>query len=97
MSVGLVECCRIITEDYGSRIEKAVRDNLLALTEIRDNAIHFVNDDFSLPLKVQELGTATLQNYLQLVRVWFRDVLGRYNFYLMPISFFRVSTRRRER
>lgn len=89
MSVGLVECCRIITEDYGSKIEKVVQDNLSALTEIRDNAIHFVNDDFALSLKVQELGTAALQNYLHLVRVWFGDVLGRYNFYLMPMSFFR--------
>lgn len=89
MSVGLFECYRIITEDYGVKIEKAVQDNLVALTEIRDNAIHFVNDDLALSLKVQELGTASLQNYLHLVSAWFGDVLSGYNFYLMPISFFR--------
>lgn len=89
MAVGLFECCRIITDDYGSKIEKVVQDNLLALTEIRDNAIHFVNDDLALSLKAQELGTAALQNYLHLVRSWFGDVLAGYNFYLMPISFFR--------
>jgi len=89
MSISLFECCRVITVDYGVKLEQAVNDNLTALTEIRDNAIHFVNDDISLSLKVQELGTAALQNYLHLVRDWFGEVLTGYNFYLMPISFFR--------
>ncbi|MEW5838990.1 MAG: DUF3644 domain-containing protein [Pseudomonadota bacterium] len=89
MSVGLFDCCRIITEEYGTKIDRAALDNLIALTEIRDNAIHFVNDDLTLSLKVQELGTASLQNYLHLVHSWFGDVLAGYNFYLMPISFFR--------
>lgn len=89
MSIGMFECCRIISEDYGVKIEKPIRDNIEALTEIRDNAVHFVNDDFMLSLKVQEIGTASLQNYLHLVRFWFGDVLAGYNFYLMPLSFFR--------
>lgn len=89
MSVSLFECYRIIAEEYGVAIEKAVHDNLVALTEIRDNAIHFVNDDLAMSLKLQELGTASLQNYLHLVTSWFGDVLAEYNFYLMPISFFR--------
>ena len=89
MSVGLFECYRVIREDYGVKIENAVGDNLTALTEIRDNAIHFVNDDIALCLKVQELGTAALQNYLHLVSEWFGNALSGYNFYLMPISFFR--------
>lgn len=89
MSVSLFECLRIVREDYGVRVEPAVNDNLLALIEIRDNSIHFVNDDLYLSLKVQELGTAALQNYLNLVSEWFGNVLAGYNFYLMPISFFR--------
>ena len=88
-SIGLFEAYRVISEDYGVKIDKAVNDNLIAITEVRDNSIHFVNDDFLLALKIQELGTASLQNYLQLVKIWFGDVLSGYNFYLMPISFFR--------
>jgi len=88
-SIGLFEAYRIIVEDYGVKIDKAVKDNLVALTEIRDNSIHFVNDEFSLALKIQELGTASLQNYLHLTNEWFGDVLSGYNFYLMPLSFFR--------
>ncbi|PWV68851.1 DUF3644 domain-containing protein [Halomonas sp. A11-A] len=89
MSINLFEAYRIVTEDYGVKIEKAVNDNLVALVEIRDNSIHFVNDDLLLSLKVQELGSASLQNYLHLVSTWFGDVLSGYNFYLMPLSFFR--------
>jgi hypothetical protein len=89
MSVNLFESLRIITDEYGLKIEKAVNDNLVAITEIRDNSIHFVNDDLYLSLKVQELGTAALQNYLHLVKDWFGDVMSGYNFYLMPLSFFR--------
>jgi hypothetical protein len=104
LSINLFEAYRIVTEEYGVRINKAVRDNLLAITEIRDNSIHFVNDDLLLSLKIQELGSASLQNYLNLVSSWFGDVLSGYNFYLMPLSFFRdfntapgVSLNSRER
>lgn len=89
MSVSLFEAHRIITEDYGVKVNKAVKTNITALTEIRDNSIHFINDDLSLSIKVQEIGTASLQNYLHLVQEWFGPVLDKYNFYLMPMAFFR--------
>lgn len=89
LSINLFEAYRIVTEEYGVKIDKAVNDNLTALTEIRDNSIHFVNEDMLLSLKIQELGSASLQNYLHLVSSWFGDVLSGYNFYLMPLSFFR--------
>lgn len=91
-SINLFEAFRVITEEFGVKVEKPVNDNLIALTEIRDNSIHFVNDDLLLSLKVQELGSASLQNYLHLVRSWFGDALSGYNFYLMPLSFFRDFT-----
>lgn len=89
MSVSMYEAYRIVVEDYGVKVDKAVKENLETLVEIRDNSIHFMNDDLNLALKIQEIGTAALQNYLHLVREWFGDVLTRYNFYLMPLSFFR--------
>jgi len=89
LSINLFEAYRIVTEEYGVKIDKAVNDNLIALTEIRDNSIHFVNDDILLSLKIQELGSASLQNYLHLVSTWFGSILSGYNFYLMPLSFFR--------
>lgn len=89
VSISLFESYRIRTEEYGVKISKAVFDNLVAITEIRDNSIHFFNDDISIALKIQELGSAALQNYLHLVQQWYGDVLSGYNFYLMPLSFFR--------
>lgn len=89
MSVNLYEAYRIITEEYGVKINNTVKTNIVTLAEIRDNSIHFINDDLSLSIKVQEIGTASLQNYLHLVQEWFGPVLDKYNFYLMPMAFFR--------
>ena len=89
MSISMFEAIRIIKEDFGSKIDNAVIDNIMALTEIRDNSIHFINDDVLLSIKLQEIGSASLQNYANLVKEWHGDALTKYNFYLMPISFFR--------
>lgn len=69
-------------------LDQALKDHLFALIEIRDNAIHLMNDSPMLKLKVQEVGTASLRNYLELVKEWFSIDLSRFNFYLMPMSFF---------
>ena len=89
MSIGIFESYRMIKKEYGVKLNSAIYDNLTALTEIRDNSIHFVHDDLLLAIKIQELGSASIQNYLHLVTDWFGDVLAGYNFYLMPLSFFR--------
>lgn len=88
-SISILNAYRIITDDYGVKLNKAVKDNLITMIEIRDNSIHLVNDDITLSKKVQEIGTASLQNYLHLVNNWFGNVLDGYNFYLMPLSLFR--------
>ena len=62
--------------------------NLELLIEIRDNAIHFINKDVDLSKKVQEIGTASLKNYITVIGEWFGRDLSQYNFYLMPMSFF---------
>jgi hypothetical protein len=62
--------------------------NLFLLVEIRDNSIHFVNKDIGLQSRLQEVGTACLKNYVEVVLQWFDYDLAQYNFYLMPLSFF---------
>jgi hypothetical protein len=69
-------------------LEKATQENLLALIEIRDNAAHLINKDLYISRRVQEIGTASLRNYLLLASGWFKLDLCQYNFFLMPISFF---------
>lgn len=69
-------------------LDQRVIGNLNLLVEVRDNAIHLVNKDLGLQTRIQDIGTAAVKNYIQLVQEWFDYSLARYNFYLMPLSFF---------
>lgn len=69
-------------------LNERLRSNIELLVEIRDNSIHFFNDSKLFEKKVLEVGTATLKSYVQCVTEWFNYDLSKYNFYLMPISFF---------
>lgn len=77
-----------LLEDQDSGLEKGCHDNILGLLEIRDNAAHFLTKDLYIGRRVQEVGTASLRNYLMLAAEWFQLDLSTYNFFLMPISFY---------
>ncbi len=61
--------------------------NLDLLTEIRDNAVHFINKGLDFAKRIQEIGAAGLRNYVSASSEWFGIDLSRYNFYLMPMTF----------
>lgn len=61
--------------------------NLLLLIECRDNSVHFINKDLHFSLRVQEIGTAAVRNYVALAIKWFGVDFTQYNFYLMPLAF----------
>ena len=88
-SVGLFGAMDLLQNEYGDKIDPAVRENLELICEIRDNAVHFMNKGFDISKIVQELGTACLRNYLLLVRRWFAIDMSTYNFFLMPLAFVR--------
>ena len=75
------------------KMNQVVWDNIMALIELRDSAIHFFNYSLNFNVRIQEIGTATLKNYVSLYKKWFNRDLSKYNFYLMPLSF--VCTDRR--
>jgi Protein of unknown function (DUF3644) len=77
-----------LLEDQNSGLERGCHDNILALIEIRDNAAHFMNKDLYIGRRVLEIGTASLRNYLLLAQEWLQIELSKYNFFLMPISFY---------
>lgn len=62
--------------------------NTHLLIELRDNAVHLVNSDLALSEKVLAIGTASLKNYMSLATRWFAVDFSKYNFFLMPMSFF---------
>ena len=77
-----------LLEDVNSGLEKSCYDNINALIEIRDNSAHFINKDLYFGRRILEIGTASLKNYVYLATEWFQLDLSRYNFFLMPISFY---------
>lgn len=88
ISIGLTYLAAAMVADKKTGLEKAAQENLLALVEIRDNAAHLVNKDPYIGRRVQEVGTASLRNYLLLAASWFNLDMSQYNFFLMPISFY---------
>jgi hypothetical protein len=77
-----------LVEDLDSGLEKPCFDNIQALIEVRDNSAHFVNKDIYFGRRILEIGMASLRNYAQLATEWFQLDLSKYNFFLMPISFY---------
>jgi hypothetical protein len=88
ITFGLTYLLEKLIQQPTSGLTKPAYDNILILIEVRDNSIHFLNKDLFFSKRVQEIGTASLRNYLALVTLWFGIDMSRYNFYLMPLSFF---------
>lgn len=89
MTLDIFEAVKLVNNlKIQEKITKELITNLEILTEIRDNSIHFFNPDLHLAKKVLEVGTATLKSYTNRVQIWFNQGLEKYNFFLMPISFY---------
>lgn len=88
ITFGLTYLASKLLEDKNSGLEKPCSDNLLALVEVRDTSAHFLNKDLFFGRRIQEIGTASLSNFLALITEWFQIDLSRYNFFLMPLSFY---------
>jgi hypothetical protein len=72
-------------------LKKIVSDNIRLLIEIRDESVHFIHNDVGLAVKIQSIGMASLKNFMTLAIEWFGFDFKKYNFYLMPVSFFHLS------
>jgi hypothetical protein len=90
MTIGLTQALEMI-RNKGNGIDPKCYQNLMLLLEIRDNAIHFINKSSSFGKSVQEVGTANIKNYMTQANEWFRVDFSKYNFYLMPMSFYNTS------
>ena len=79
---------RKLKDSGASNLGETTLANIELLIEVRDNAIHFVNLDLHFSRRVQDIGTASLKNFMELAVDWFGVDFSRFNFYLMPISFY---------
>ena len=73
-------------------LEQNAWANMQALIELRDSSVHFYNPSPNFAQKLQEIGAASLQNFVSLVSEWFNRDLSEFNFYLMPLSFVDLPT-----
>lgn len=85
-TIGLTKAVTLL-DASGGALPEAVKRNLDALTEIRDNAVHYINASPVLAKRVLEIGTACLLNFIEVAKKWFGLDLGGYNLYLFPIGF----------
>lgn len=72
-------------------INAIIADNILLLILIRDECVHFINEDNEISVKVQTIGTASLKNFMTLAMQWFDFNFNQFNFYLMPVSFYHLT------
>jgi hypothetical protein len=79
--------CIVTLEKKGAVLPAGIRRNLDAITEVRDNAVHYVAAGPLLAKQVFEFGTASVANFIRLGREWFGLDLSKYHLYLMPIGF----------
>jgi hypothetical protein len=91
VTIGLFEAMKKVSAYKPHPLDKLCAESINALVLIRDAAVHFMNSDTGLSLRVQTYGTANLKNYLRAVGDWFDHDLSDHNLYLMPLSFFPAS------
>lgn len=87
MTVGLLRAAELVRQYQAHNIDQRCVDNLHALMEIRDNAVHLHNITPGLSKRVWEVGSAALRNLAHALHHWFDVDLSRFNFYLMPFAF----------
>lgn len=91
-TVSIGKSIALLENRAGIVLDPYLKRNLNGLIELRDNAIHFVNDDLSLIKKIQEVATATVQNYVTLLKTWFNYDVNQYKLFVMPLAFFHDYT-----
>ncbi len=86
-TIGLFKAIDTLANKYGDSLAPALKANIEALVEIRDNAVHFVNKDFVFAKGIHEIGTAAVKNYIAAARQWFGSDLSDQGMFLMPLAF----------
>src|SRR5690242_13734672 len=67
-TIGLGKAVVALDANEATRLSQAVKANLDALVEVRDNAAHYVNASPLLAKHVLEVGTASIANFIALAK-----------------------------
>ena len=87
MTIGAERAVELVRNYTDNGIDQRCVKNIYLLQQIRDNAVHLHNVSAGLGKRIQEIGSASLKNFVFAIGRWFGVDVGRYNFYLMPLTF----------
>ena len=73
MTISLWEAVHRVSNLTKMPLDQACVGNLRSLVEIRDNAVHFMNDDPEMARRAHAAGCACLRNYAAAVGEWFDE------------------------
>jgi hypothetical protein len=86
MTIGFQTALGEVLKIKDKPIDNVCAENLLALLEIRDNAIHLTNKNLHLGRLVQAIAAGALRNYLLVAETWFGLNLDQHSFFLLPLA-----------
>lgn len=87
MTIDAMRAAVLVREYVADNIDDACIDNLTLLAEVRDSCIHLALVGPGLGKRIQEVGSASLRNFVRAAETWFKCDLSRFNFFLMPLAF----------
>lgn len=87
LTIGINRAIELVRHYSTDKIDARCIENLHLLVEIRDSAIHFHNISAGLGKRIQEVGSASIRNYVRAIEDWFKVDLDKFNFYIMPLTF----------
>jgi len=82
-----INACIFALEPTKERLPVQVKGNLVALTEIRDNSVHYVTASSVLAKQAQELASASVKNFVLLAKQWFGKDMSETLNLVLPLSF----------
>ena len=85
LTISITEAVKRLNEK--NLLPKTLKDNVEILIELRDNAVHLVNDA-AITKQFQELGFACVKNYINYCKEQEVGIdFSAYNLYLMPLAY----------
>ncbi len=89
--LGLNALFATLEKQHPGRLPSAVKTNLEALTEIRDNAVHYIDASPQLARLVHKIGMASISNFIKLADRWFSLDLSAYKLSPLPLGYLTIS------
>jgi Protein of unknown function (DUF3644) len=87
MTIDGIRAAALVRSYATDNINDACIDNLNLLAEVRDSCVHLALVGPGLGKRIQEIGSASLRNFVHASETWFKCDLSRFNFFLMPLAF----------